>query len=265
MPKLTQWTRKVRSHFVIPDTQVKKGVALNHLTAAGNYIAAHKPNVIVHLCDHYDMPSLSEYDKGKKVFEGRRYADDIAAGDAGLELLMGPINRMNAARKKKGLKLYKPRKVATLGNHEYRINRLLDIEPRLEGAVSLSDLKFSKHGFEVYEFLKPVEIDGVWYAHFFHPANSPRPYGGRVHTRLNTIGFSFTMGHQQGLDVAVKGLGNGRTLRGLVCGSFYQHDEEYKGPQGNNHWRGAIMKHEVKDGNYCLLELSLSYLLAQWQ
>jgi len=25
------------------------------------------------------------------------------------------------------------------------------------------------------------------------------------------------------------------------------------------------VKHEVKDGNYCLLELSLSYLLAQWQ
>jgi hypothetical protein len=53
-------------------------------------------------------------------------------------------------------------------------------------------------------------------------------------------------------------------MRGLIVGSFYQHDEEYKGYQGNNHWRGCIMKHEVKDGNYCLLELSLNYLLRGW-
>ena len=265
MPKLVQWTRKVRSHFVLPDIQAKPGVALSHLTAAGNYIADHKPSVIVSIGDHYDMPSLSSYDRGKKSFEGRRYKDDIDAGNTALDLLMAPIARMNAGRKRKGLRSYKPEIHVTLGNHENRVERLLELEPRLEGAVSSSHFTFEKHGFIVHPFLQVVAIDGVHYSHYFYNRNTGKPYGGRVHTRLNTIGFSFTMGHQQGLDVAVKELGNGKTLRGLVCGSFYQHTEEYRGPQANNEWRGCIVKHEVKEGNYSLLELSMKYLLAQWQ
>ena len=63
---------------VIPDTQVKKGVPIDHLLYAGKYIAEKKPDVIVHIGDHWDMPSLSSYDKGKKSFEGRRYKDDIS-------------------------------------------------------------------------------------------------------------------------------------------------------------------------------------------
>jgi hypothetical protein len=46
----------------------------------------------------------------------------------------------------------------------------------------------------------------------------------------------------------------------LVAGSFYQHSEAYKGPQGNGHWHGIIFKHEVCEGNYDLMELSLNYL-----
>jgi hypothetical protein len=240
-------------------------VPLDHLEAAGNYIADHKPAVVVHIGDHYDMASLSSYDKGKKAFEGRRYLADIEAGNEGLDRLMAPINRMNASRKRRGLRPYKPEKHVTLGNHENRVETLLELEPRMEGAVSSEHFEFKKHGFQVHEFRRPVEIDGVWYAHYFYNRNTGKPYGGRVHTRLNTVGFSFTMGHQQGLDVAVKELGNGRTLRGLVAGSFYQHQEEYRGPQANNEWRGCIMKHEVKDGNYCLLELSLNYLLREWK
>lgn len=253
-----------RSHFVIPDPQCKPGVSLSHLTAAGNYIAEHKPSVIVNIGDHYDMASLSSYDKGKRSFEGRRYQADIEAGNEGLELLMAPINKMNASRKRRGLRPYRPEKHVTLGNHEARVETLLEVEPRLDGAVSSDHFAFAKHGFSIHQFRKPVELDGVYYAHYFYNRNTGKPYGGRVHTRLNTIGFSFTMGHQQGLDVAVKELGNGKTLRGLVAGSFYQHEEEYRGPQANNEWRGCIMKHEVKAGNYCLLELSLGYLLKEW-
>lgn len=46
----------------------------------------------------------------------------------------------------------------------------------------------------------------------------------------------------------------------MFCGTFYQHDEPYLGAQGNGQRRQIIFKHEVKDGNYDLMEVSLAYL-----
>jgi hypothetical protein len=76
-------------HMVIPDTQVKPDSDYSHMRWAGHYAAEKKPDVIVHLGDHWDMPSLSSYDVGKKSFEGRRYTKDIESGiDAMLAFLL---------------------------------------------------------------------------------------------------------------------------------------------------------------------------------
>lgn len=253
------------SHFVIPDTQCKDGVKMNHLEAAGNYIVDHQPDTIIHLADHWDMPSLSSYEKkGSKYFEGKSYQRDIEAGLEGMELLLGPLSRYNEKRKRLKMRQYRPRMIFTTGNHEDRVSRAISEDPRLDGALSLDHMQLRKFGWEAYPFLQPVAVDGVHYAHYFYNPNTGRPWGGVVSTRLKNIGFSFTMGHQQGKDLAERHLSNGKTIRGTVVGSFYQHDEEYKGYQGNNHWRGCIMKHEVANGNYCLMELSLDYLLKEW-
>jgi len=251
-------------HFVIPDTQVKKGVPTDHLRAAGNYVVARQPDVIIHLGDHWDMPSLSSYDKGTKKAEGRTYQDDIEAGIDGMIEFMKPIWKYNAKRAKNKKKQYRPRLVFLLGNHEERIMRHVNANPELAGKCSYDDLTLEDMGWEVHDFLEMVEIDGVMYSHFFANPNTGRPWGGVARTRLNNIGFTFTMGHQQGKDLAEKHLANGKALRALIVGSFYQHDEEYKGYQGNEHYRGCIYKHEVKDGDYCLMELSLKYLLENW-
>jgi len=58
---------------VIPDTQVKPGIDYTYLSFIGKYLVDKKPDIVVHLGDHWDMPSLSSYDIGKKTFEGRRY------------------------------------------------------------------------------------------------------------------------------------------------------------------------------------------------
>jgi hypothetical protein len=247
-------------HLVIPDTQCKPGVPLEHLLWLGDYIADKRPETIVHLGDHWDMPSLSEYDKGKKVAEGRRYSADIAAGNLGLDLLMRPIQNLNARLREKHEPLYKPRKVFTLGNHEQRIQRHVNANAHLAGKIGYHDFNLKQHGWEVHDFLQLVNVDGIAYAHYFPNPNSGKPWGGAVLLRLKNIGFSFTMGHQQGKQQAERYLQDGTAQRGLVIGSYYQHDEEYKGPQGNYHWRGVIMKHEVTEGNYDLMEVSLNYL-----
>jgi len=242
-------------HLLIPDTQVKLGVDISHILAAGNYAAEKRPDVIIIIGDWWDFPSLSSYDRGKLCFEGRRYRSDVEAGKAAMEKFLAPI------RKAKG---YKPRIIFTMGNHEHRVQRVVDEDSRLEGAIGVEDLKLAEFGIEAHEFLKPVVVDGISYCHFF-----PRSATGRVmqsksgapnaRAQLVREGRSCIAGHMQGLDIHCQSLG-GRMQIGIIAGSFYSHHEAYLTQQGNEHWRGVVMAHEVLDGYFSPMVVSLEYL-----
>jgi hypothetical protein len=233
---------KGRTHIVIGDTQCKPGVETAHLSWIGRYIVdqfAGRDVSIIHLGDHYDMPSLSSYDKGKKEMEGRRYKADIEAGNKAFDLLCAPLERFNAGKRARDRWL--PDRHFLLGNHEHRIARAIEDDPQLEGTIGYHDFNVAKHGWKVHAFLKPVRIDSVSYAHFFYNPQTGKPYGGaNLDTRLKTIGHSFTMGHQQGLKYTLREVGRTRQ-HGLVNGSTYLHDEKYLGPQSTQYWRGIVV------------------------
>lgn len=252
------------THLVIPDTQVKPGVLTDHLGWIGRYIVDTRPDVVVHLGDHWDLPSLSSYDRGKRQFEGRRLASDIKAGNAGLWQLTEPLLQREEVDRRGGRKLYRPRRVLLRGNHEHRLTRAVDDHAELEGVLDFSLFNDTDLGWEVHDFLEPVVIDGVTYAHYFYNPMTGKPWGGMVSTMLKNIGHTFTMGHRQTFDVAIRYVGN-RQVRGIVAGACYLHDEDYKGPQGNHHWRGILVKHEVRDGQFDLMEVSLDYLCRRYE
>lgn len=255
----------IRTHLVIPDTQAKPGVPTDHLGWISEYIIDKKPEVIVHLGDHADMSSLSSYDIGKRVFEGRRYKADIEAANEAFDILCGSLNLHNQRARSSKHAQYLPERHLLLGNHEDRINRATNDDPKLDGTISVDDLNYESHGWTVHPFLKPVAIDGVHYAHYWAAPLTGRPYGGTAANRLSKIGHSFTMGHQQVLDYAVRFLSNGQQQNGLVAGACYLHSEEYKSWQGNAHWRGIIVCHEVHDGAYDPMFVSLSYLCRKYE
>ena len=242
-----------RMHIMLPDMQVTPETPTDHLTWIGKYVQEMKPDVFVNIGDFADMESLSSFDVGKKKAEGKRVIKDIDYTVAAMEKLMKPIK-------------CNPELHLTLGNHEYRINRAIESDAKLDGFLTTDSLQYKSFGWKVYPFLKPVEIDGISYCHYFYNPSTGRPYGGKsIITRINNIGFSFSMGHQQGYQSGIKELNNGRILRGLIAGSGYLHDEDYIGYQGNGHWRGIIVKHEVFDGNYDLMEVSLDYLCRKYE
>jgi hypothetical protein len=250
----------VTTHFIIPDTQVKPGVPLDHLAWIGQYIAERRPDRVIHLGDHWDFPSLSSYDKGKKAMEGRRVQDDIDAGNYGMELLTEPIF---APRNRKYVRTTDIELYLLRGNHEYRLNRAVNDDAQLDGV--LGEHLLESPGWTVIPFEEVLELDGVRYSHYFYNPNTGRPYAGaNIETRLKTIGCSFTMGHQQGLKVGMMPTISGMK-RGLVAGTCYLHDEDYLGPQGNQEWRGVIVCHEVADGDYSLMEVSLDYLCRRYE
>lgn len=256
----------MRTHLMIPDLQVTPDTPTDHLTWIGQYIIDKKPDVVVQIGDFADMESLSMYDRGKRDFEGRRYIRDVEASRFAMERLMRPIKDYNARMIVNKTKQYKPELHITYGNHEYRIERAINDDARLDGTLGLHDLHFEEYGWTTHKFLKPVNIDGVHYAHYFCNPMSGKPYGGQsIDTRLKNIGFSFTMGHQQVSMVGQRALNNGQRIRGLVCGAAYLHDEDYMGQQGNSYWRGIFMKHEVRHGDYDLMEVSLDKLCRKYE
>jgi len=256
------------THVVIPDTQCREGVPFDHLSWIGQYIVDEfggKSNVkIIHLGDHADMPSLSMYDEGKREMEGRRYEIDIQFANLGFSILNQPLVDYNKQRAKAHRVLWKPERNILLGNHENRIEKATSRTAKLEGVLSVDDLNYEECGWTVHPFLKPVNIDGIHYAHYFYNPMTGIPYGGMIESRLKTIGTSFTMGHQQTLLYGMRYV-NGIAQHGLVAGACYIHNEDYKGYQGNAHWRGIIIKHEVRDGSYDPMFVSLNYLCKRYE
>lgn len=227
----------------------------------GNYIVEKAPDVVVHLGDHWDCPSLSRHIEGKHELDEQDFDLDVESGNTALLALNAPLMERNKSRARSVPK-YLPRKVMLRGNHEDRIKRFLEGNghKRFKGVVSEKRFNDKALGWEVSPYLKPISIGGVQFAHFFYVPHTGRAYGGTCANKLKNIGFSFVMGHVQGLDVATRTLANGQTQWGLVAGSCYLHDEEYRGPQANGHWRGIVMLHEVRDGSYDPMFVSLDYL-----
>ena len=225
---------------LIPDLQNKPGVPLNHVEWIGKYLAEKQPTHIVNIGDHFDFPSLSGYDRGKIEFEGRRYAEDLEAGELANRLLLGrALNLPNF-----------PVTHFTLGNHEDRRNRFVQDHAELDGFMAEDDLNLEAWYDYVHPFLVPVTIKGVTFAHYFYNPKTGKPWGGMIDTIIKNVGFSFVQGHQQGLKWGQLERGNGRIDYGLIAGSAYLHHEQYKGPQANDHWRGIVLLYNVQDGMY---------------
>ena len=92
------------------------------------------------------MPSLCSYDQGKRQMEGRRYKADVEAVKEGMTKLLAPIRDLQARQKRNKEKVYRPRMVMTLGNHEERINKAVDNDAKLEGVIGIADLGYEKAG-----------------------------------------------------------------------------------------------------------------------
>jgi len=251
-------------YVVIPDCQVRPGDDTDFLTHIGNYIVEKKPEVIVQLGDFADMPSLSSYDIGKKAFEGRRYRDDISASINAMEKLLAPIKAFNETAVVGHRARYKPRMVLTLGNHCDRINRAVNNDAKLEGVLSVSDLKYESFGWEVIPFLQPIILDNIAFCHYFTAGLLGRPCSS-AQMQLTKKHMSVISGHQQGLQIATSYRADGTRLTSVIAGSCYESEHDYLGPQGNKHFRGMLVLNDVEpDGAFDLMPVSLKYLRSKY-
>lgn len=256
--------RKGKRHLIIPDLQIRKGVRTDHLTKwLPRFIKHHHKSypfdAIIQIGDAYDFPSLSSYDeRGRRPakVEGKRLRDDFDYPSAAIAKFCKDIEDIDC------------RKVFLEGNHENRLNRYIDEDVRLDGMFDQWGWEFEFWDWECHSFLKPVKIDGIVYAHYF-PLNAHGDASGgttakngcpSADAQVKRVGMSCVAGHKQGFDYAIQSNPVGRQKFGLIAGSFYQHNEAYRGPMGTKEWRGVVVLNDIHGGFGDIMQISLDYL-----
>ena len=253
-----------RTHLIIGDPHASPHTNNDRFDWLGCFIIERKPDVIICMGDMGDMPSLCSYDKGTRGFEGRRYRHDVAAVHDALERIRKPIDDYNRMRARNHKSQYRPRWVMLGGNHdEARINRAIETDAALlEGVISLDDLKYAHYGWEYHPFKEVVNIDRIAYSHYFISGVMGQPIGG-IHSASNLIAKGFvscTAGHSHLMDYSVRTNSFGERLHGLHAGVFDDNLHDYAGKANDLWWRGLIMKHGVRDGDYELEQISMDRL-----
>jgi hypothetical protein len=148
----------------------------------------------------------------------------------------------------------------TLGNHEDRISRAISEDAKLDGTIGLEDLGYEAWGWEVVPFLEPIIIDGIMYLHYLPTGVKGNP-ATSASALVNKAHMSVTVGHIQTTDICFKHRASGERIIGLMAGAAYLHDEDYlPAVQNAATARQIVMKHEVWNGNYDPMFVSLEYL-----
>lgn len=229
--------------YVIGDTQVKPKVPNPLIPVAWDIIET-RPDYVIHLGDHFDMPSLSQYDKGKVTFYSRRYVDDINAGNQAFAEFWDIITIG-----KEEYPEWKCKFIFLKGNHEDRIRKAMETaSTEYQGLLDLHQPNYEGWD-EVLPFLKPKKINGVHFVHYVSNDFTGRAIS-TASAALTRKGSSFVAGHKQVLDYAERTNLSGKRIMGLIMGACYFHNEDYKGEQGNSHFRGVAYLRNVCQGEW---------------
>ena len=235
------------THLVIGDPHCTPGTSNERFLWAGRLAKDIKATHVICMGDFCSVDSLSSYDKGKMSFEGKRFNKDIEHTEDAL------------AKFNKGLGSYKVKKTMILGNHEDRIDRVVQDNPELEGTLSISSLNYKKFGWKQVSYKQIKVIDGVHYVHYLPSGVMGTSISGEniARTILTKHKVSATVGHSHLLDYAISTTPLGKKLHALSAGCYLTHKESYA--KGTQHlwWSGLIMKYNVNNGTYDLETMSI--------
>ena len=249
LPRLRVPSRKgARTHLVIGDSHAHCDEGNQRFESLGRMARELKPDVIVDIGDSADMSSLLMFESGSKapIFEGFKYWRDIDVYRDAKERFHHCLGKSSA------------RLVRIIGNHENRIDRVLEVEPRFRGVIGLEDLGDADFGWQVVPFLEPIEVDRVVYCHYFKAQGSQRAVGGVMPARAVVLKYpgSFTrvFGHTHAFGYFEDADGtpgqSGRKITSINAGNYF--DVEMSGMRWSgtdrNKWRSGILLLEVDDG-----------------
>jgi len=238
---------RIPKMLVIPDAHAHPQYSNERFSWLARLIAEERPDTIVCLGDFADMPALSQYDKGKRGFEGRRYVRDVEATRDALTLMHAGIT-------------HGPELIMCLGNHESRIDRATSDCAELEGAIGTVDLGYQEHGWRVIPYMASVQVGGFAISHHFASGVAGRPIGGMTMaaSMARLLFTSAIVGHSHTLDWARRTRPDGSRVVTLVPGCYTaeeQGEESWCKATSHLWWRGVAILEDVAGGDFGALRL----------
>ena len=214
----------------------------------GSYIHDVKPDMVIDLGDGADMCSLNSYDTRRpQALVTQNYEKDIQCYVDSQERLR---------HKTKKLKKKLPTWVGFEGNHEHRIKKAIDLDPRLSGetyGISQSHLQTKEffNEYHWYENSAPsiARYNGIDFSHFFSSGNYGTAMSG-VHHAYSLITHrhnSAVCGHSHKRDVYFK---DAPGSIGMVVGCLKGHEESWAGQANKDWWHGVVLMKDVDNGRY---------------
>ncbi len=208
--------------LVVPDIHAKKGDSLERLDRLRLASRILKPTKLVILGDVWDFESLCLHDSNTPEWNDRNLSEDIEAGCRAMDKLLHLAEEQNL----------KPQDVVfTEGNHEDRYTKWMRSDNRLRTSAfpkNARELYTNGRGkFLWYDFLRPANISGITFQHYFVSGVMGRPQGGTrpASNLLNSQMQSVVCGHTHVLDWATKTAATGRRISALVAGCFVDPDK----------------------------------------
>lgn len=234
---------KTSSLWIVPDAHATPEYDGDgdspRFVALGDYLRRRsaKGDAILCLGDFADMPSLATQEKGTRRAEGRRYADDVACAKKAAGVVFSGLPGRE--------------KVMLLGNHEHRIDRAAQEDPKMHRTISCADLGYGRHFDSVLSFLQVAKVRGFAASHYFASGVMGRPIGGAspATSLLNKLHCSAVAGHSHLLDLAVQTMPTGDKLYGIVAGCYAhpKYAEAWCAATRQMWWSGIVRVGQVRE------------------
>ena len=252
---------KARTAIIFSCAHATPDVSNDRFKWLGELLYDVRPDYLIDLGDFDDMRSLCTYDdKRPNIVVSQNYEQDINHGQEARDLIRHKIRKMKVKR---------PYFIGLEGNHENRIKKALEYDPRLAGekyGVSFKHLQTNHWYDEYYEYSNSApaifDLDGISYAHFIASGNSGSAMYGEYHASglLKKRFRSTTVGHSHKRDIYFKDDAYPYPAIGLVAGCFKGEEDTWAGQANHDWWKGVIIKRNIRHGSYDPEFISLSRL-----
>jgi hypothetical protein len=225
--------------LILPDTQWPY-VDTRSLSAVLQYASEHYWDGVLQLGDFMDWDWISRWTvDNKRIKEGKRFKTEYDRCGEFLDNILASVRRRNK----------NARFVILEGNHDWRVQKEIDKDPRLEGLIEMPvGLKFKERKVEYYPYWTTREPFRIGKARFIHGEFTNKYHAAKT---VDNFGHSVFYGHTHDHQLHSKAFrGENETVVGESLGTLCKYDMDYMGKKPSNWQQGFAVFYFLDDGYF---------------